>query len=71
MLFKCCCRGLAPVSSDSHPGYGQRHALVLHTATADAMWVCCLGGCPELSELRSWRVRRLGIAFGMPTRVAG
>ena len=63
---RCCCSGLAPFSSDAHPGYGHRHVLVLHTATADAVRVCCVGGCPELSELRSWRVRGLGIAVRLP-----
>ena len=56
-LFMCCCSSLVSFSSDAHPGYGQRRDLVLHTATADAVRVCCEGGCPELSELCSLRAR--------------
>ena len=40
------------------------------TAAADAVRVCCMGGCAELSELCSSRVRRLGIALGLGARVA-
>ena len=50
-LIKCCCSDLASISSNAHPRYGQRHALVLHTATADVVGVRCVGGCTELWEM--------------------
>ena len=53
--------------------FQQRHAPRIRAAAcfgaAHSYRGCCAGGCPELSELRSWRVRRLGIAVGLPARV--